>query len=114
MYHVGKVIMVIDETEKGAASSDNSIQALLEMWDENFVTVLVHPTLQKELKENSFVLVRYAQPEELIVRILSAKAGKSMWDKMKGYLVGRRNVAAEQSKPFNPYQDMPPLNKMIR
>jgi len=114
MYHLGKVVMVFDETDKGA-SADNSVQVMLEMWDENYVTVAAHPSLQSQVKENSFVLVRYAQPEELIVRVLSAKTGKAMWDKMKGYLSGRRKNT-EQSKPqqFNPYADMPSLNKMIR
>ena len=116
MYHVGKVVMIFDETDKGSASADNSVQVLLEMWDENYVTVVVHPTIQGNIKEGSIVLVRYAQPEEIILRVLSAKSGKAMWDKMKDYISGRKKAAAEQNKPqqFNPYIDMPPLNKMIR
>jgi len=115
MYHVGKVVMIFDESDKGSASADNSVQVLLEMWDENYITVVVHPALQDRVKEGSFVLVRYAQPEELIMRILSAKTGKAMWDKMKDYMLGRKKLT-EQAKPqqFNPYVDLPPLNKMIR
>ena len=115
MYHVGKIVMLFDDADKGGASADNSVHALLEMWDENYVTVVVHPSLQDKIKEGSFVLVRYAQPEEIIMRVLSAKSGKATWDKMKDYISGRKK-AAEQNKPqqFNPYIDMPPLNKMIR
>ena len=103
MYHVGKIVMIFDDADKGGTSA------------ENYVTVAVHPSLQDKIKEGSFVLVRYAQPEEIIMRVLSAKSGKATWDKMKDYISGRKK-AAEQNKPqqFNPYIDMPPLNKMIR
>ena len=85
MYHLGKVVMVFDETDKGA-SADNSVQVMLEMWDENYVTVVVHPSLQNQIKENSYVLVRYSQPEEIVVRVLTPKTGKAMWDKIKDYI----------------------------
>jgi len=58
MYHVAKVLKVIS-TNRDVISADNYTQAMLEMWDENVITVLVHPMLAKEIKENDIVLVDY-------------------------------------------------------
>lgn len=85
MYHIGKIIKVFKPFSDDSKSADNSVQAHLEMWDENEIIVLVHPALNAEVKEKEFALVRYTQPEPMVVKVFKQKEGKELWDKMQEY-----------------------------
>ncbi|AJF60781.1 MAG: hypothetical protein J4224_01725 [Candidatus Diapherotrites archaeon] len=113
MYHLGKVIKLLKSSDKGIVSADNSVQARCEMWDENQVIVLVHPSLNEAVKENDFVLVRYAQPEPTIIKTLSQKQGKELWEELRSFFEKKRTASAEKMQfPFAPQNAG--LEKMIR
>lgn len=86
MYHLGKVLKIFDANSKEVISVDNSSQAYLEMWDGNKVIVLIHASLKNQLNLADFVLIRYAQPEPIVWRILKQKEGKDLWESMTTYL----------------------------
>lgn len=87
MYHPGKVIEVIRPSEKEVASSDTSVQAVLDMWDENILTLEVSPKISSKIKEGQVALVDYRPdekfeapvPKHLIVKILEGKKAKKVW-----------------------------------
>ena len=90
MYHLGKVLKIFDSGSKEVISVDNSSQAYLEMWDGNKVVVLIHTALKNHLKPNDLVLIRYAQPEPIVWRILKQKEGKELWESMTTYLTKKK------------------------
>lgn len=111
MYHLGKILRIFGVNPKEFVSADGSFQAQLEMWDGNQVIVLVHPGLQTLVKENDFVLVRYAQPEPTIWKILKPKQGKELWDNLTDYL-SQKKLEAQNKAQYNLRADSG-LGKMI-
>lgn len=90
MYHPGMVLKVFRDKSEDVVSSDSSVQVMLEMWDENLVTVLVHKKLAKELKENDVVLVDYRPysdklpfPKMMASKILRGATADETWKKYK-------------------------------
>ena len=59
-YHPGKIIEVYCPKEKNVESADESVQATIEMWDENLFTLSVKPILGKKIKINDVVLVDWS------------------------------------------------------
>lgn len=91
MYHPGKVIKVFSGKNEDVRSSDNTTQALVEMWDENVLTFLVDPHLP-DIKDGEIILVDYTpvsatnpNPKHVIVKILRGKTGDMTWSKYKKY-----------------------------
>ena len=98
MYHIGKVMKLIKNRE---GCIDNSLHAVVDMWDDNRLIFIVHPLLNRTIQENSFVLVRYTAPENTIVRQLDSKEGKQVWELFQEY---RQNL----NKKIQPLQlEMP-------
>ncbi len=98
MYHPGKVLKVFSPSNKDVISSDLSTQALVEMWDENVFTVLVHDTLANSIKEGDIVLVDYPsptpqnmRPKNVITKILKKDSAKDLWNRYKNYHKKRKN-----------------------
>lgn len=108
MYHVGRILKIFKASDAESRSADNSVQAHLEMWDENEIIVLVHPSLVHELKEKDLVLVRYTQPEPVVVRIFKPKEGKEAWDRMVEYSDRKKKASAQSIA----YRDNP-VGRMI-
>ena len=88
MYHPGKVIEVFRKSDKDVISSDDTAQAVLEMWDENTLTLLVNPKLVAKVKTGQMVLVDYRPdekreapvPKHEIVKIISGKKATRIWN----------------------------------
>ena len=93
MHHVGKVLKLFRGDGKGVIASDSSVQAYVEMWDENKLIISVHPALNSEIKENDFVLAKYAQPEPLIIKILRGKQGEALWNDFKKHFERKKRSA---------------------
>ena len=82
MYHIGKIIKVYKKREK-----ELGVQATVDMWDDNILTLEVQKKIGNELKEGKFVLVDYrpythltiAQPMQIISRVLENKEGEEVW-----------------------------------
>lgn len=114
MYHIGKVLKVLKGDEKNVIASDNSVQALIEMWDENQLTLLVDQALADKVKDNDIVLVDYRPqfpahgvvPNQIIVKILRGKEAKDTWQLYKKYFEKRKEEKEKmltQQEGFNPY-----------
>ena len=91
MYHIGKILEVwSNKTAKG----DETVQATLEMWDENVITLKADTKISKQMKTGDFVLVDYspviigatAAPKQLITKVLETKAGDRTWGTYKEFL----------------------------
>ncbi|MBI2670803.1 hypothetical protein HYX18_02405 [Candidatus Woesearchaeota archaeon] len=92
MYHPGKVLEILSSNDKDIKSSDETTQAIVEMWDENQFTFLVDSKLSKKIKKNNIVLVDYSPiseklplPKHLVVKILNGKLGQEIWNNYKKY-----------------------------
>ena len=92
MFHPGIIIEVFKK-EKNVKSKDSSVQAALEMWDENIVTMNVNSKIADNLKKGDLVLADYnpvsdkvAVPRFEVVKILKGTKGKDMWNKYKAFL----------------------------
>lgn len=114
MYHVGRVLKVLKEDGKDVVACDNSVQALIEMWDNNQITLLVDQALADKLKANDFVLADYRPqfpahgvvPNQLIVKILRGKTGKDVWDSYQKYFKKKKEEKEKmvaQQEGLNPY-----------
>ena len=90
MYHIGKILEVWSGK---AAKGDDSVQATLEMWDENVITLKAEPKISKQLKTGDYVLVDYtpvilgaaAVPRQVITKVLDTKAGERTWQTYKEF-----------------------------
>jgi hypothetical protein len=102
MYHPGKVIDVFKPADKKIKSADASTQALLDMWDENIMTLLVDPKIANELKKDDVVLVDYrleekTGPRQIITKILYGDVAEKIWKEYKEYW--RRRKPTTTSPP---------------
>ncbi len=109
MYHPGKVLGIFRSKEKDVKSSDESTQALIEMWDENIFTLLVDPKIAKSLKEKDVVLVDYSPISEkmpvakqTVKKIVYKKKAKKLWDDYKEYARKKKKESATKA-PIRSY-----------
>jgi hydrogenase maturation factor len=97
MYHIGKILEVWSSK---AAKGDDSVQATLEMWDENIITLKAEPKISKQLKTGDYVLVDYtpvmlgasAVPRQIISKVLDVKAGERTWQTYKEFHKKQKNA----------------------
>jgi len=96
-YHVGKVLEILSGKE--VSSSDQSLQAVVETWDENVITYLVDPKLKDRIKVGDIVLIDYNptekqpfRPKEIIIKILHGEKGKRVWEYYKEFFKRRPRV----------------------
>ncbi len=111
MYHPGRVLEVFSTKDKNIDGVDTSTQAMLEMWDENLITVLVETQLSGKVKKDDIVLVDYRPmqsqpvPRMTVIKILKGPAAKRTWNVYKDHHSKRRVTATQSSlKPKQPSQ----------
>ena len=96
MYHVGRVVELFSSEDKNVVAWDNSTQALLDMWDENLITLAIDPHISRHVKKNDILLVDYSQtrtgPKMLAVKVLRGDVAKKTWDKYKQHFEKVRNM----------------------
>ena len=104
MYHIGKIESVIDSTSKGVISSDDSVQAVVRMWDRNLLILSVHKKIAKKIKKGNYVLNDYTPMTPTskyrnltVIKILPDKEGKKIWENFQDE-VSRRKAILEQLK----------------
>lgn len=88
MYHIGRVLEVFSGDDRSVIGFDNTAQALLDMWDENMITVAIDSHLTKSIKKDDIVLVDYTpiqsgQPKMIIIKILRGEVAKRTWKMYK-------------------------------
>lgn len=105
MYHVAKVLNVISGG-KNIISSNNDTQAMLDMWDENLVTVLVADSLADKLKEDDVVLVDYrpkdnsSAPNMVVCKILRGKEGEEIWEHYRRHFGNIKEKKGGAPQPY--------------
>ncbi len=92
MYHPAKVLKLFSPKDKEVISADDSLHALVEMWDENIFTVLVDDKLASKIKEGDVVIVDYYPlspqsqvPKRVVTKILRGKGAEFLWNTYKSY-----------------------------
>jgi hypothetical protein len=90
MYHPGQVIEIFTGSDKNVQAADSSMQLMLEMWDENMITVGVDPHISKLVKKGDIVLVDYTTTKLIAVKILRGPAAKNSWVKYKEFYNKRK------------------------
>lgn len=97
MYHLAKVLDVFARGDKTQAA-DNSVQAQLEMWDENVLVFAVHSELTAAIQKGQHVLVEFGfhapqVPVNTVVKILDSKTGEAAWKRQRAFFETRRKQA---------------------
>jgi hypothetical protein len=111
MYHPGKVIEVFSKS-KNVHSSDSTTQAMLEMWDENLITVLVEKKLNKQMKKQDVVLVDYRPmndkpvPRLIVVKVLKGKTATDTWKTYKDHHKNKKSSPTPQMPAQIPTQNV--------
>ena len=98
MYHPGKVVEVFSPKHKGVQAADDLVQTMLEMWDDNVITVTVDKKLVSALKKDDVVLVDYTSPKLRVIKILKDDLGKNTWKKYKDQIQKRKVEAVSMQK----------------
>jgi len=83
MFHPGRVVSIFGPRDRSIESADGGTQAMLEMWDDNMITVSVDPHLTEKVKKDDIVLVDYSTPKLNVMKILRGELGKQTWKKYK-------------------------------
>ena len=102
MYHPGRVLDVFNNKDKSVDAVDNTTQVMLEMWDENLITVLVDPSLNEKIGRDDIVLVDYRPyankpvPRMVVTKILKGVKAKQTW---KTYKDHHKKIRKTQSAP---------------
>jgi len=92
MFHPGKVLKLFASKDKDVISIDDSLHALVQMWDEHIFTVLVDQKLAQKIREGDVVIVDYYPiavtsqiPKRIVTKILRGKASEFLWNSYKDY-----------------------------
>ena len=100
MYHPGRAVEVFSSDGKNVISSDNTVQVLLEMWDDNLITVQIDPSLVKSAKKGDVLIVDYTNtqtgPKMAATKILRGDVSKRVWEKYRDFYEKKKS---QQSMP---------------
>lgn len=108
MFHIGKAEKIILSKSKGVISSDNTVQAMVRMWDDNLLLLEVDGKIGKELKEGDYIIADYRPITDnspnrkmKIVKIVRGDLGRSIWKQFEKEHE-KRKLKAESSPPQSP------------
>lgn len=109
MYHVGIIEHIISPTHKGVVSADDTVQAVVRMWDENLLILPVHKKIVRKVKKGNYVLNDYTPMSPtsryrnlVVVKVLPDKDGKRIWDDFKGELERRKVMIRKMETSAEP------------
>ncbi len=114
MFHPGKVIRIFSPQSSDIESANDEMQAMLQMWDDNMITVLVDPNLADKVSEDDLVLVDYRPmfdqgpptPRMIITKILRGENATRTWDRYREYF-------RKKKKESGPHGMVPPPQSYI-
>jgi hypothetical protein len=96
LYHIG-IVQHIISPGKGVVSSDESVQAVVRMWDANLLILGVDSKISKKVKKNDYVIADYTplSPDSgnrklTIIKVLSLDEGSSIWAEFQDEFDKRR------------------------
>src|SRR5271157_4118803 len=88
---------VVSPDRAGVVSSDESVQAVIKMWDDNLLILGVDKKLSKKLKRGDFVIADYTpmaaespNRKMLIIKILPESDGNKIWGEFQDELEKKR------------------------
>ncbi len=100
LYHPCKIVEIL-KGDKEVSASDNTIQLIVEAWDELQWTISLDPELIKEkIGTGDIVLVDWSienetkAPKMNAVKILRGKKAESAWKSYKDYLKKQKQKVA--------------------
>ncbi|MCD6402876.1 MAG: hypothetical protein J7K98_00930 [Candidatus Aenigmarchaeota archaeon] len=100
---------VLKPGKKDTISSDSSVQAVVETWDENIITFKVASRLASKIREGDIVLIDYSpisekivMPKMVIVKILRGEKGKKVWEVYKEFYRRKPKYRKLSSPPPQP------------
>ncbi len=104
-FHPGKVLKKISPEDSSVRSGDDTVQATVEMWDENVFTFNVLEEISDEVESGDIVLVDYSPVEgtkmpvakQNIVKVLKGDFGQEIWEEYEGFQKKRRKKASQTS-----------------
>lgn len=113
-FHLGKINKMIIPG-KDVISSDSSVHAIVEMWDNNQMVLRVEDAIAEQAKESDVVVVDYnpisnsgqAVPKQTIVKILKGKKGKECWESFKKYHEEKNKIKNGEFTPEPPLSGIP-------
>lgn len=105
MYHIGIVQHLIQPDKAGVISSDETVQAVIKMWDLNLVILGVDKKISKKVKKGDYILADYMPmaPESMnrrlsIVKIIPSSEGTKIWNEFQDEF--RRRANSQQPNDF--------------
>ncbi|MBN1170226.1 hypothetical protein JXA56_04320 [Candidatus Micrarchaeota archaeon] len=108
MYHIGIVENIVSPKTKGVVSADDSVQALIKMWDNNLLILPVHRKISGSIKKGDYVLNDYTPMSPtsryrnlFVIKILSEKEGKQIWQKFQEELERRKKLVQQMHNAQN-------------
>ena len=106
MYHIGIVQHVILPDRKGVISADASVQAVVRMWDNNLLILLVDKRIGKRVRTGDYVLSDYTPMSPTskhrklyITKILPKNEGSSIWKEFQTEFDRRKAAIEKQLRP---------------
>ncbi len=107
MHHVGKVLQVLSHKNSKVTSSDNTTQAVVEMWDGPRFIFDVEQKIENKIKESDFVIVDYTPqknhaPKHYIIKILDKKIGEKTWKSFKEFIKQQEEIARKRMPQKEP------------
>ncbi|VVB58794.1 Uncharacterised protein [Candidatus Anstonella stagnisolia] len=111
MYHPGKVLKVFSKADKDVIAADTTTQALLMMWDENVLTLLVDAKLAGKVKDGDIVLVDYRplagltapMPKQIVTKVIRGKKADALWKEYEQVRARQRQAAAAAAQRGQSY-----------
>ncbi len=109
IHHPGKVVAVIRPKDEDVSSADNVTLAVVEMWDENILTLVVDDRIAKDIREGDFVLVDYRPkvlgqntviPKQKVAKIVRGERAKKIWEMYKEYFKQQKTKATQHMRPY--------------
>lgn len=103
MYHIGIIQHIVWSNKNGVISSDDSVQAVVRMWDDNLLILGVDSKLSKKVKKNDYVLADYTplaaesrHRKLTVIKILPASEGSKIWGEFQDELDRRKTMFQQQ------------------
>ena len=109
IHHPGKVVAVIKPSDDDVSSADNITLAVVKMWDENVLTLVVDERIAENIREGDFVLVDYRPkvlgqntvvPRQRIVKIVRGERARKIWEIYREYFKQQKTKATQHMRPY--------------
>ncbi|MEM4259608.1 MAG: hypothetical protein QXG00_00065 [Candidatus Woesearchaeota archaeon] len=107
MYHIGKIIEILNPKDKDIISNTNDVQVVVEMWDENIMTVSVDESINDKIKKDDIVVVDYKPisekmlvPKQLIIKIIRGNKAEKIWKMYKDFFYKGKVAQPKQDNKY--------------